>query len=58
MIDEREYRREMRRRNRQRVVREFWRDMQNSTWESATDILRWMGYILVFVVVITLISPH
>ena len=56
--DEKEERRERRRRKRQQIMSEFWQMLQESTKESAEDVLRFWGWIILFVLLLTIMTPH
>lgn len=53
-----EERRIMRQRRRQQVLREFWQMLSDSTWESAAEVARLFGWIIFFIVLLTLITPQ
>ena len=53
-----EERRIMRQRRRQQVLREFWQVLSDSTWESAAEVARLFGWIIFFVVLLWMLTPH
>lgn len=60
--DDAEEMRVMKARNRQRwrkqVQREMWEMVKDSTIESAADMVRWIFWIAVFIMLLTFMTPH
>lgn len=53
-----EERRIQRARKRKQIQREFWQMLQQSAAESASDMLRWIGWIIFFIMLLTFLTPH
>lgn len=56
--DEAEERRIMRARKRKQIQREMWQMLQQSAGESASDMLRWIGWIVFFIMLLTFMTPQ
>ena len=56
--DMEEERRIQRARKRKQIQREMWQMLQQSAGESAADMVRWIGWIVFFIVMLTIMTPQ